>query len=191
MLQKRSGSKRWSGNATITDCRPTHGNTRKRHRTRQATSQLKWNNQLLWFEYEEMLYIDLSCNTEWIKGDRKPMLSKLEWLFPSKYLRTISQIAFHVTHFLENLWLFNVNSYRLVRANSNGYGKSVHMHKFVYILYFFFLMWQVPQTHGYGSCTICRIQLQRNKHISSIYIWKCSSSIRIWSQHHWKYLIYL
>ena len=51
---------------------------------------------------------------------------------------TISQIDFHVTHSFANLWLFYVNSYRLVRAKSNGYGESVRMHKFVYILYFFF-----------------------------------------------------
>ena len=34
-----------------------------------------------------------------------------------KNLQTISQIAFQVTHFFENLWLFYVNGDRLVRAN--------------------------------------------------------------------------
>ena len=52
-------------------------------------------------------------------------------------LPSISQFLFHVAPFFENLWLFYVNSYLLVRVNSNGYGESVpesvSMHKFVYI----------------------------------------------------------
>ena len=53
-----------------------------------------------------------------------------------------------MTHFFENLSPLYVNSYRLVRANSNGYGDSVRMHKFVYILYFFFACDKYPKLTG-------------------------------------------
>ena len=136
-----------------------------------------------------MLYRDLSCKTEWVKGDRKVgmTLSKQIIIGYLEKLTSNKSDCLSRDSFLWKSLAFNVNIYRLVRANSNSYGaeRLCACTSPCTCISFFFRMRQVLSTHGHGPCTICRIQLQWNKHKSYIYTWKCSSSVHILSHHHW------